>query len=323
MSDKNDKKKASKSGEHKTPTTEATTPPAAGTTALAKEGEKAVSKFDFGTHAGLGMDTVAASLIKLPYLMLVQKGTPGVDKKDDVLHNQTGNFYDSLTGKIYDGERGFVGVAISTKEEYVERTQPPENKFKGKHHPNSEVVKAGKKRTMEYNAKAEEDKKLGFGKVMAPVGTNMLVETHCLLVVLAPVGADGKPIMDEAFGCVQPFKSTGIPGLSKWISGATVNRSLPDGTKVPAGSIPMCANEFRLYAKYREEGKTSWYLPMIEPRNKDIVSSIDTGDLYKLAIEQYEAMQAGKIAVAEETFDAATGGGEAAAGPSGGKDMDW
>lgn len=323
MSKEEKQKKASKSGEHKTSAQEAPTPPAAETTALAKEGEKGVSKFDFGDHAGLGMDTVAASLIKLPFLMLVQKGTPGVDKKDDVLHNQTGNFYDGLTGKIYDGERGFVGVAISTKEEYVERTQPPENKFKGKHRPNSEVVKAGKRRTEEYNAKAEEDKKLGFGKCMAPTGTNMLIETHSLLVVLAPIGLDGKPVMDEAFGCVQPFKSTGIPGLSKWISGITVNRTLPDGTKVAPGSIPICANEFRLYAKYREEGKTSWYMPMIEPRSKDVVSSIDTGELYKLAIEQYEAMRAGKVAVADETFDAATGGGEAAGAAGGDKEMDW
>lgn len=282
-------------------TTEAPAP-APETTAVVTQGTTAISAFDFGENAGLGLDSIAGALLKLPFFQLVQKGTPGVDKKDDILYQQVGNFYDPLSRKIYQGDVGLKGVMISTAEYFVERTPMKEGrKFQGKHLRSSDVVKAGIKRTEAEN-KLEKDKH-GYGKVKAPEGDNDLIETHeCLVVLEDPDG--------DRFGCVLKFSSSAIPYLQKWMTGVVNNRTLPDGSKAPGGKIPLCANEFKLTAEFKEGKGFSWHVPNIQPLQEDYASSIKIGpgSLYEDAIAQHKAMKAGKIVVDEETFDAVEDG---------------
>lgn len=268
----------------------------------------------FGKYAGRGMETVDTALIKVPFLLLVSSQSEGVAKKGDVLFGQVGNFYHPLTGEIFDGERGFVGVAISINKTYIERTPNPARKFVAKHSPDSEFVRASIARTERENR--EKPDTHGFGKLIAPEGPNQVIETHEVLMNLAPVMEDGEPDMGASFPSVVPFKSSGIPFLSKWLSGVSMNRALPDGTKVPAGAIPLFGNEFKMVATPMERDRNSWHVPNPTPRHGSVRASVAQGILYTEACNLIEQMARGEASIDEESEHAVQETGEIAPAPA-------
>jgi hypothetical protein len=275
----------------------------------------------FGKFAGRGMETVDLSLIKIPHLILVDKQSTGVSKKGDPLYGQVGNFFDPLTGMVYDGQAGFVGVAVSSKKTYVERTPNPKREFVGKHDPDSEFVKASIARTKREND--EKPDTHGYGKLIAPEGKNQVIETHEVLMVLAPCDEKGEPDYALAFPTVVRFASSAIPGYSRWISGITTNRMLPDGTKLPAGSIPMFAYEFRLTAKAMEGSGNEWNVPFQAPVRGNIRMSIGQGPLYEEAVALIGSMEEGKAVIDEASEHAVKSEGDAEGEAPAAKKMTW
>lgn len=289
---------------------------------------------DFGDMAGLGLAGdmgVAKSLLQVPNLILVSKQTDGVDDRNSPVFGHVGDFFNPITGQVYDGQKGLVGVLLYLEEIYVERKNDDQRTFVAVHKAGSPYVAAGKKRTQaENDAKPET---YGFGKIIAPEGTNWLVETYTGPAVLAPITDLAKMEVDllECFPAVLSFKSTGIPGLKKWVSGCALNRRIPGESKPrQPGEIPMCANTFRLFADPRKDGRNSWHVPLIQPKQKSIVESIELGNpdspgayLYQEAVALHKSLKSGAAVIDPTNIDAATaeageGSGSGTGGGQGG-----
>lgn len=278
-------------------------------TAIATIGETALEEFDFGDFAGAGMKDLPSSLIKVPYLGILSKNRKYItdpklpDKSPNPLFGHIGDFLHPVTGRVYSGERGFVGVLVSVGECYVERSPKPENKFKGKHMPESQFVKDGIAKTKAAN-RAKKDS-VPFGTTLTPDESgNELFQTYEALMVLTPIGENGEPT-DEKLTVFVSFKKTSIPDFANYTTAVRGNRTLPNGREVPANTISLFANEFIMTSASREAGSNSWHIPVLRPRHGDVSKSVSTKGLFVDACEVFKIFSEGRMTSDDTTMDAA------------------
>lgn len=273
---------------------------------------KELTTFDFSAAQneageGLGLDSLSVRLIKMPRLVLIQPGTKGVQDKTSPLFGKAGFFWNPITNECYEK---LEGVAITISEEYAER-QPKQgggSTFVAKHLPGSEFVRKAFARTEEARKRGldklneEGKKKYGFGKLVAPSGENVVVETQTML------GAFRDPATGNGFGALFGFKSAGIPTVAAWTSAIRMNRSLPNDTTVDHPKrIPLCANQFRLTAEYREVPNPH-FAPVLAPLNNNIRDSIAQGELYDQALAAHAMFKDGRVEIDESCAEAAESG---------------
>lgn len=294
------------------------------TTALAEIGETALGEFDFGEMTGAGMKALPASLIQVPYMGPLSKNRKYItdaklpDKTANPLFGHIGDFWHPITGKVYDGALGFVGVLVAVTECYQERTPVPDNKFRGKHDPESDYVRAGIEKTKAAN-RAKKDS-VPFGTTLTPDESgNFLFQTYDAMVQLQAIVSDdgnGGLVLGDKMLVIVSFKKTGVPGFKSYTTAVRGNVTLPNGQTVPSGHIPLLANHFRLTSEGREVGANTWHVAVMKPLHGDVSKSITKGLLYVDACEAYKSFAAGRLQADDSTVDAA--GGDAHEGGPGG-----
>ena len=118
------------------------------TTAVAKATPNAVSvPQEYQAFAGQGWDNVTAADIAIPFLNLLQDGSPQVKKSssDRIKGAEAGFFINSVSGEMYDGvEKGVIIVPVLTENKIVEwipRTEGGRGGFVGTHPIHGDVHK--------------------------------------------------------------------------------------------------------------------------------------------------------------------------------------
>jgi hypothetical protein len=81
----------------------------------------AVGAMDFAADAGAGMENAGQESFAIPFLSVLQKGSPQVDEASGQAIDgaKAGMFYENVTGRLISGKEGVVIVPCSYKREFL------------------------------------------------------------------------------------------------------------------------------------------------------------------------------------------------------------
>lgn len=183
-------------------------------TKLTKANEEAtevVVHQGYGEYTETGFEEVKSSDLVLPYISLVQAGTPELqDKKIPGI--EVGDLLNTVTGQLVKGNEGLNFIPCYLQESWVEWT--PRTKGGGivaQHEPDSDIVKLviSKNGGSKIPPKNEEGKRVSFKTPQK----NELVETYYLYVLLL----DDSGLQSNGFAVIT-FSGTKISTYKKFIT---------------------------------------------------------------------------------------------------------
>ena len=246
--------------------------------AVAKRDDKttAVANFDYGDAAGKGYENQTNDDILIPFLNLLQKGSPLVEDRKEA---KAGLIYNTVTEELYETVEF---VPATTRHECVEWVpRDAGGGFVNKYPMTDQVVR-------DAQARAEE-----FNKLTMPNG-NELQETFSVFGILC---VDGEPVGMA----VIPFASTKIKVYKKYISRLRMfTPKAADGTKI---NPPLYAHLAVLGSCDQEHqaGKSKNFTLEAAVDNKLPLSMMGPDDpRYQAAENVYNLVQSG---AAEANYD--------------------
>lgn len=227
-----------------------------------------------------GFEDVDNECISIPYLVVLQKGSPQCDDADGeyLPEARPGMFFNSATKQLYKDPEGLLLLPCHMNRRFVEWVPKEEGGgFRGDHDPADVDVE-----------KLERD---ASGRFVLGNG-NYLADTryhYCLLL-------DG----DSVEPVVLSLSSTQIKKSKSWIT-AMRSRKVKNPATGKLQTVPMMANVWRVKAVAESNDKGSWkgYAFSFE-RTLDFQTE---GDLYELGKELHSQVVSGQAKVAQETED--------------------
>lgn len=253
--------------------------PMAKTTEIAKKAPTELVVYDYGEHAGRGLEGQTSDELQIPFLQLLQDLSPQVTGAAGaaIEDAKAGKFFNTVTQEVLGDTVSFVpALKEHVFIEWAPRAQG--GGFRGRHQADSPLVASAKT--------AADD----FGKYKAANG-NDLVETFYLYGV---VGAECQPV-------VVPFTSTKIKAFKRW---NTQRHMLylpgPNGTKVQP---PLYAHSVKISTVREKNPKGSFFNLLLAPANGGVKESLiqRTDPRFQAACDLYEAVSAGKAKAAYDT----------------------
>lgn len=265
-------------------------------TAIVATGVTDLAELDYGEDSGRGFENQDGSDSSLPFMKLLQAGSPDLEKLDKA---KPGMWLDTATQQLYDREEGFLFVPGTTRHVFAEWV-PREmgGGFRGHHEIDSKTVTEAIVRAKEGNAK--------FGKYRTPDG-NQLTETFYVYGALCTVEFAVSP-------AVIAFTSTKIKHYKQW---NTRLRGLTIPTSRGLVRPPMFANLTRIASFKDKNNLGEFYVPRIssaDPRGMKESLLKPTDERFLLAKQVAEMVNAN----AANIDYAKQGGTEDAAGDDGG-----
>lgn len=190
----------------------------------------------FESDAGKGFEEATGDAYAIPFLQILQKMSPQVDKKKDVYIKgaEAGNLYNTITKEVYDGDDGILFIPcyfIPTWVEWVSREAG--GGFVAKYSPSDSVVTS----SATVNGRKKN-------------GENDLIDTreHYGLLIPSP------KIYTQ---CLLALTSTGLSVSKQWM---TMMKQLQAvNSKGVPYNPPMYSSIYRLKTVYRENDKGDWY----------------------------------------------------------------
>lgn len=249
------------------------TKPAAATTDVAKKDNTALAAMQsmYENDAGSGFEEADSSAYAIPFLQVLQSGSPQCKKSDGayIKGAEEGMLYNTVTKEIYSGEEGIVIIPCHYTQRFVEwKPREAGGGFVAEHLPTDPVVgttqKDDKSRDLLSNG-------------------NTLVDTrnHYVLVL----GTDG-----TVTPALLAMSSTATKTSRQWMSkmqGIKIKKA--DGTFVTA---PMSSRRYRLTTVAKSNDKGSWFVPDVA-----IDGIVEDMGQYNAATEFRNAVRAGEAKV--------------------------
>jgi len=222
----------------------------------------------FEDDAGAGFETADASAYAIPFLSILQSGSPQVKKSDGahIKGADEGMLYNSVTQQVLDGAVGVVVLPVAYKRSFL-KWAPRESGggFRGALQPSDPQVQAGV---------TDPDGRLidGDGNLLTDT------RTHYVLVL------DGKGGYQPA---VISLSSTQIKKSRQWMSkmnGIKMQRT--DGTHyTPA----MFSHQYRVTTVPESNDKGSWFGLKVET-----LGAVESAELYQAAKAFRDAISSGE-----------------------------
>lgn len=278
--------------------------PAAAKTEIAKATGTAVgAAIDFSGDSGLGMENTTSDSFAIPFLSVLQKGSPQVDEASGVALEgaKQGMFFENINSRMFDGKVGVTVVPVYYKRVFI-RWAPKGSDgsgFKGELSPEQVIAHREKGEIVEM------DNKLYF-----PLPDGSVNEKKCDRVAdtrnhyMLLLNEDG-----SWTECLLSLTSTQIK-KSKMLMSALASVKL----KGAAGMYtpPTFANLIKATTIPESNDKGNWMGIRFE-----VDGQVDRSDLYQAAKKFHEVIKAGKVeAKYEAPADAEPA--EPAAGKAGG-----
>lgn len=238
-----------------------------GTVAVPENKALAVAE-GYGEYAGQGFEGTSGSDLAIPFLGILQSNSPQVEDNSPE-GSKAGQFFNSVTRELVDGEVGIVVQPVYMEHAYVEWT--PRTKgggFVGMHSADSEVVKAAL-------AAAGGDK---FTKLQS--GENDLIETHYVYVLIL----DEKGEETQGFALIS-FSSTKIKPYKNWLTAMRMLKGKP----------PLFANRAVLKTVKQKNEKGTFFNFQIDPLGKTWLGALipPTSKLLPEALEFVKMIKSG------------------------------
>lgn len=234
--------------------------------------------FDFVEEdAGLGLTNVGTEDQAIPFLAILQKGSPQVNRKKDQYIDgaEPGMVFNTVTGELYSGDEGVIVIPVAYDRALLEwRPRDSGGGFAGKHPVDTPLLQQTTK-----NEKNQD---------VLPNG-NILENTahHYVLVV----HADGR--FEQA---IIAMKSTQLKKSRKWNSlMKSIVLKRKDGTPfIP----PTFLYRYLLTTVFEEKNGNDWYGWKIEN-----AGMLTDKNLYEVAKQFSVAVGEGKVEVKHDAAD--------------------
>jgi hypothetical protein len=228
----------------------------------------------FAEDANAGFEEAGASAYAIPFLQVLQSGSPQCKKSDGayIKGAEEGMFYNTVTQEIFSGEDGIVVIPCHYTQRFVEwKTRESGGGFVAEHLPSDDIV----------NTTSKDDK----GRDMLPNG-NVLVDTRNHYVLI--VGQDG--MLSPA---LIALSSTASKVSRQWMSkmqGIKIKNAA--GVFVTA---PMSSRKYKITTVPKSNDKGSWFVPNVE-----LIGIVEDVAEYNAAMDFRNAVRSGTAQVKHE-----------------------
>ena len=214
----------------------------------------ALATLDFVSDSGMGLENIDKSDLALPFLKLLQSGSDETKKRHAkyVDGAEAGMFYNTVTKKLYDGEKGILVVPVFYKMTYPEWA--PFERAEGRPiHPDrgpeimSQTTKAGNK------------------DVLAN-GNEIIKTANHFIIILS----------DKPEKCLMTMKSTQLKVSRNWNS-VCDNETEIDPKTNKAVPAPMFSRVYKI-TSVENSGSFTWH-----GYNINLVKKVDDVGVYQMA----------------------------------------
>ena len=266
--------------------------------ALAKQTPQTTAlagKYDYGTDANAGWENTGADDFTVPFLSVLQAGSPQCKKKNAkyIEGAEEGMLMNTSTQEIYGAEEGIQIIPCYTEHIYIEwkNKQKDGGGFVGQHNPDSPLVT----RALEASTQ--------FGTYYVPVPDGIdhdLVETFCVYAIL--LDAQGELIGP----CMLSMASTKIKAYKAFMSPLRAVKGRP----------PLFAFKLKVTTVFVPNQKGDYHNFKIVPANGSPVDSLMAPDdaLFLAGKAFKELVASGKAKIDHSKANAA--GGDAGKDPA-------
>ena len=224
------------------------------TSDIVKKQGGALATLDFVKDSGMGLENIDKGDLALPFLKLLQSGSDETKKRHAkyVDGAEAGMFYNTVTKKLYDGEKGILVVHVFYKMTYPEWA--PFERAEGRPiHPDrgpeimSQTTKAGNK------------------DVLAN-GNEIIKTANHFIIILS----------DKPEKCLMTMKSTQLKVSRNWNS-VCDNETEIDPKTNKAVPAPMFSRVYKI-TSVENSGSFTWH-----GYNINLVKKVDDVSVYQMA----------------------------------------
>lgn len=240
---------------------------------VAKKEEAGVpAVIDFGADAGAGFEEADQSSFAIPFLSVLQSGSPQCKKSDGayIKGAEEGMLYNNVTQEIFDGESGVLVVPCHYTRTFNEWT--PRGEGGGLVNTHSSVD--GEK-LLTRCTKGEK------GENITPDGTH-LNDTRNHFVLLVKESGEYEPVF-------MPLSSTQITPSRRWMT-------MMNNIRINGVQAPMFSQVYKLTTVARSNDDGSWFVP-----NFEHVKQIDSVELYEAAKAFREQIRSGEAKPSDQS----------------------
>jgi hypothetical protein len=225
----------------------------------------------FEADAGAGFEEASASAFAIPFLQVLQSGSPQCKKSDGayIKGAEEGMFYNTVTQEIFSGEDGIIVIPCHYTQRFIEwKPRESGGGFVAEHLPTNPIV-----------GTTEKDDK---GRDLLPNG-NTLVDTRNHYVLIE--GADG-----SLTAALLALSSTASKMSRTWMSkmqGIKIKNAV--GAFIIA---PMASRKYKLTTVAKSNDLGSWFVPNVE-----LIGIVDDAAVYAEAVAFRDAVRTGQASV--------------------------
>lgn len=242
--------------------------------ALRQAQELAALNSQMMEDAGSGFEEAGAEAFAIPFLQVLQSGSPQCKKSDGayIKGAEEGMLYNTVTQELYDGDKGILIIPCHYTQRF-NQWKPRESGggFVGEHLPGDLIV----------STTVKDDK----NRDVLPNG-NTLVDTRNHYVLI--VGEDG-----SLSPAMLSLSSTSVKTSRQWMSKM-------QGIKIkgPNGYVtaPMHSRIYKLTTGARSNDKGSWFVPEVA-----VHGVVTDAGMYRAAAEFRDAVRQGKAEARHES----------------------
>ena len=265
-------------------------------TAVAVKAEHALAPaglMDFAADAGAGMEGAGQESFAIPFLSVLQKGSPQVDEASGAALEgaKAGMFFENVTGRLYSGKDGVIVVPCSYRREFLRwGARSNGGGFKGAFTPEAVADMRTKGQIVELDGRLYAPEPDGS---VSPDKSDRFNDTrnHYVLIIDTDSGAWTEALLS--------LTSTQIK-KSKMLMSALASVKL----KNAAGQLytpPTFANLVRVTSVGESNDKGTWFGVKFE-----LAGQVDRAEVYAAAKAFHTNIAKGGVQVKYEDTEAAT-----------------
>lgn len=252
-------------------------------TELQKEQEAGLpAVIDFAADAGLGMETAGADAFAIPFLAVIQKGSPQVDEQDSkyLPDAKPGMLLNSVTKSLFDGKIGVQIVPCAYRRVFV-RWAPRDGGggYRGEFTPEEVAAMRARKEIVEYEGKLYAP--LEDGSV-SPKRCDRFADTRNHYVLVMSVDGPVQALLSLTSTQIKKSKE-----LMSLMAGVKVH------TQTGKVTPPTFANFVRITTVPESNDQGSWYGVKFEMQGQVVDAAV-----YELGKEFHASVTKGTVTAA-------------------------
>ena len=224
------------------------------------------SNVSYGGLAGAGLEGADRESYALPFILVLQKMSPQLDRNHSqfVKGAKEGDFYNTASGEVYDGEEGILVAPVSFKRSFTAWTiREKGGGFRGEHMPSDPIVMT-----------TVQDEK---NRNILPDRQTQLVDTRLHAVILITES--------KAIPALMSLTSTQLKKSKKWVSAMSEKQS--------TDNLPTLAHAYTIKTIPEKNDKGSWMGLQI-----DYAAPVADQEHIDAGVAFYKALQSGQAKMA-------------------------